>query len=88
MATAAVAAERLAPYAAAMFHEAAPAMRWVSNGRPDCDNKIAHQLTRITTSGCRLVNHTGVGNGLFDIRQRLHHAIDFAQFNTLPAGSS
>ncbi|CSR69344.1 Uncharacterised protein [Shigella sonnei] len=48
-------------------------------------HQIAHQLTRITTSGCRLVNHTGVGNGLFDIRQRLHHAIDFAQFDTLPA---
>ena len=27
----------------------------------------------------------GVGNGLFDIRQRLHHAINFAQFDTLPA---
>ncbi len=44
----------------------------VSNGVPIA-TPIARQLTRITTGGCRLVNRTGVGNCLFDIRQRLRH---------------
>lgn len=48
-------------------------------------DQVSHQLTCIAATDCCLIEHTGVGHRLRHVRQTLHHAIDFAQFNTLTA---
>ena len=69
-----VAAEPPVPYVVAQPRSCA-CNALVSNGRPDCEAPDSPPLTRASPLvAAASVNHTGVGNGLFDIRQRLHHA--------------
>ena len=48
-------------------------------------HQIPHQLSRIAACRRRLVEYAGVGNGMFDIWQLLHHPINLTELNALSA---
>ena len=46
-------------------------------------HQIPHKLTRIAACRRSLVEYAGMGNGMLDIRQLLHHPVNLAELNAL-----